>query len=62
VEQMSDDNQIKIRLPDDVMSRLHASIRITLRTIPMEITWRLRKSFEAEDLGPPGTKEGPRRA
>ena len=49
---MSDDNQIKIRLPDEVMAKLHQAIRKSLRSIPMEITWRLIRSFEEDQNGP----------
>lgn len=45
---MSDENQIKIRLPDDVMAKLQQAIRKSLRSIPMEIAWRLRESFKED--------------
>jgi hypothetical protein len=46
---MSDDGQVKLRVPDDLLPKLYASVKKSLRTIPMEIIFRLRESFEREE-------------
>jgi len=43
------DGELRLRVPEDMMKKLHASIRKSLRSIPSEVVWRLRESFEREE-------------
>jgi hypothetical protein len=47
------DHQVKIRLPDELRDRLTNVATQNGRSINAEIIWRLRRSFDPSNGGPP---------
>ena len=46
---MNNDNQVKVRLPDNLMARLFAAAKANCRSVAQEVSYRVRVTFDLED-------------